>query len=146
MEYLCSLSSRSVAHFNKHPTPNKFRSFKAPKIFDVIRKRKGNELKINQLCRRLYMNIWSNDKFYEPYHREPFLDMNIGSSQSMTIDFLPYMQTIIPHEICFAVENLYSFSQEDNDEASNGVESLLHLELQEQRKILQNDDIIDDSD
>ena len=68
---------------------------------------------------------------------------------------MPFMRTIIPCETQFAVENLYSYvkAEDSNIDGNKNeisllpqdeIENLLHLELQEQNQILQEDDIVED--
>ena len=61
---------------------------------------------------------------------------------------MPFMRNIISSETRFAIENLYSYvNEEDGEEGElpqDGIENLLHLELQEQSQILQEDDIVED--
>lgn len=144
-EYLSSIASRTVAQYNKQPSPNKFRSYKKHPIFNVNKKQKGNVIKIRQLCRRL--SIGSTQHLP--------LSCSIASCNDVVLDYMPFMRTIIPCETQFAVENLYSYvkAEDSNIDGNKNeisllpqdeIENLLHLELQEQNQILQEDDIVED--
>ena len=135
---MSSITSRTVAEYNTNPSPNKFRSFKKPPIFDITKKRNGNVIKIRQLCRRLSIG----STIHLP------LDCSIASCENVVLDYMPFMRNIISSETRFAIENLYSYvNEEDGEEGElpqDGIENLLHLELQEQSQILQEDDIVED--
>ena len=85
-QYISSLAGRAIADANKHPAPNKFRQLTAPKIFEVLRKRRGNGVKMLQLCKRLSCGSETLP-----------LNSNIGSSECFVIDSLPFMRHIYPN-------------------------------------------------
>jgi hypothetical protein len=93
-EYVSSLGGRAVADANKHPAPNCFRSFGAPKIFDVLRKKRGNDAKMERLHQRL-----SGGRF---------LSLMGASSGSFVTDQLPYLRTIAPHGTSYCNNVLFS--------------------------------------
>eukprot|EP00978_Attheya_sp_CCMP212_P001448 scaffold3023_cov50-Attheya_sp.AAC.4 len=134
-EYVSSLGGRAVADANKHPAPNCFRSFGAPKIFDVLRKKRGNDAKMEQLHQRL-----SGGRF-------------LSSSGSFVTDQLPYLRTIAPHDVNHALDNLYSFVQPKDKRKPDSMESSslmaaeeLRRRQEEQAEILKMDDIVEDDD
>lgn len=83
--YVASLSGRAIADANKHPAPNTFRALSAPKVFEVYRKSRANEISMLQLCKRLSEGSG-----------ELSLDTNIGASRTFIIDHLPFMRVIVP--------------------------------------------------
>lgn len=84
--YVGSIAGRAVADANRHPAPNSFRSLTAPKIFEVIRNQRANEVTMGQLCKRL--SVGSD--------RLP-LDANLGRARTFVTDHLPFMRTIVPY-------------------------------------------------
>ena len=84
-EYACSIASRSVANSNRNPAPTSFRPFSSPKVFEVMRKRRENEDRMQALWKRL--SVGSNMLQ---------ISSNIGSSKSLAMHDIAYMSTIIP--------------------------------------------------
>jgi hypothetical protein len=82
-EYAASVAGRAVAHTNTQPTPNKFRQFSTPKVFDVLRKRRENERLLEQLSRRLSNSHLS-------------LSNSVGCTSTFITDTLPAMRMIVP--------------------------------------------------
>lgn len=135
-QYVSSLAGRAVADANRHPTPNKFRAFSAPKIFEVLRKRRANNIKMLQLCKRLSCGSGTLP-----------LNTNIGSSEGFVADSLPFMRTILPGEVNYALSNLHSYArQSEENDSSEPKETLFQREAEEQMELLKEDDIIDDDD
>ena len=97
--YISSLAGRTVAYTNKNPTPNKFRSLEAPKVYDVLRKKKWNDIKINQLCKRLSLSVETSGNNEEEEYSNSMLPLNasIGSSSRFVTDYLPFMRIIHPN-------------------------------------------------
>ena len=85
MDYATSLGGRAVADANRHPAPNQFRHFSAPKVFEVMKKSKENEVKMDQLRRRLSVG-----------GEQIALSENIGSAHQFVTDSLPFLKDIIP--------------------------------------------------
>jgi cell cycle checkpoint protein len=83
--YVASIAGRAVADANKHPAPSSFRSLSTPKIFEVMRNRRANEVTMLQLCKRLSLGSDTMP-----------LDTNLGGSRTFVTDLLPYMRTIVP--------------------------------------------------
>ena len=83
--YTTSILSRSVADANKHPMPSKFRQFHAPKVFEVVRKRRENQSKIVHLCKKL------SNKF-------DYLEIGspVWASSSFPLEHFPWLKKIIP--------------------------------------------------
>eukprot|EP00980_Cylindrotheca_fusiformis_P020058 scaffold7139_cov115-Cylindrotheca_fusiformis.AAC.8 len=125
--YAASVAGRAVAHTNTKPTPNKFRQFSTPKVFEVLRKRRENDRQLEQLGRRL-----SN------YHLS--LSNSVGCTDTFITDVLPHMRSIVPND------SLYSIVGQGKLEKSATLKEI-DKGLKEQAAILQVDDIVDyDSD
>jgi cell cycle checkpoint protein len=92
-----AIAGRAVTETNKHPTPNKFRHFVRPKVFDVIRIRKQNEVLVEQLSRRLSLC------------HQSFLSSIFGEDRGIFVtEVLPLLRVIMPQEVDPVVNNLYS--------------------------------------
>jgi hypothetical protein len=87
--YVASIAGRAVANTNKHPTANKFRQFSSPKVFDVIRKGKQNEVLIQHLFQRLV--------FGGSGGRLSMSSSAMRSTDTFVTDFLPSMRLIVPN-------------------------------------------------
>jgi hypothetical protein len=87
--YVASIAGRAVANTNKHPTANKFRQFSSPKVFDVIRKGKQNEVLIQHLFQRLV--------FGGSGGRLSMSSSAMRSTDTFVTDFLPSMRRIVPN-------------------------------------------------
>ena len=85
LEYVSSIAGRAVANANKNPAPNRFRQLSTPKVNDVLRKKRGNDISMLQLCQRLSCG---SDCLS--------LGANIGSTNHFVVDTLPYIRTIVP--------------------------------------------------
>lgn len=85
IDYASSLGGRSVADANKNPAPSQFRHLTAPKVFDVMKKNRENEHKMEQLRKRLSVGSHTIA-----------LNENIGSTHQFVTDSLPYLKSIIP--------------------------------------------------
>lgn len=86
LEYVSSIAGRAVANANKNPAPNRFRQLSTPKVNDVMRKKRGNNISMLQLCQRL--SCGGGDVLS--------LGANIGSTTHFVVDSLPYMRNIVP--------------------------------------------------
>ena len=86
LEYVSSIAGRAVANANKNPAPNRFRQLSTPKVNDVMRKKRGNDISMLQLCQRL--SCGGGDVLS--------LGANIGSTTHFVVDSLPYMRNIVP--------------------------------------------------
>ena len=144
LEYITSLAGRAVAETNKHPAPTKFRALDAPKMFDVWRKKKINETKINQLRLRLSSSDCTDEEEKNQIKCMLPINLSIGSSRSFVTDDLHFMRTIFPSEINFTVNNLYSIRANNESEEINDAQLIMDESIRRQREILASDDIIDD--
>ncbi len=84
--YVSSLASRAVAHTNKNPAPNKFRQLNAPAVFEVMKKKGENIVKMDQLKKRL--SVSTDNQF--------LLHENLSSSNIFVTDTLPFLRSILP--------------------------------------------------
>lgn len=101
LEYVSSIAGRAVANANKNPAPNRFRQLSTPKVNDVMRKKRGNDISMLQLCQRL--SCGGGDVLS--------LGANIGSTTHFVVDTLPYMRNIVPGGEFFpAIELLFAFA------------------------------------
>ena len=91
-EYASCIGGRAVADGNKNPAPPQFRQFTAPKVFSVMKKNRENEMKIEQLRKRLSVGGGSRSR--------TSIHDNIGSAHQFVTDSLPYMRTVIPQGEC----------------------------------------------
>ena len=85
MDYAASLGGRAIADANKTPAPNQFRHLSAPKVFEVMKKSRDNEVKMDQLRKRLSVGS-----------QQISVAENIGSVHQFVTDSLPYLKNIIP--------------------------------------------------
>jgi len=124
-----SIAGRTVANTNIHRAPNRFRQFSRPKVFDVLRNGKQNQILVDQLSRRL---------------------STTGCCSSSTTKFvtetLPYLRQITPEEVDPYLDNLYSVAIQRHKEKVNLVpkneENSEELGFQkEQDALLEMDDI-----
>lgn len=132
VSYVSSLVGRAVANANLHPAPFSFRSFGAPKVFDVIQKRNHNTGRIHKLS----------------------LDRTVTGSSTNAATFatyvLPFARTILPHHHVSSSTFLDSFFEaanrshigQENDENAAAEAAL----LKEHEEILMFDDIVEDND
>lgn len=163
---LMFLPQRAVAHANKHPAPNKFRQFSTPRVFDVLRNRRQNEILVAELAQQLTYS-----------HLGP--STVIGGSHDFVTELLPALRIIHPggactngylvhmvraryvqvisHNLSFrwpvsvvnpSVDNLYSIARESiQRHAKTPGPSKDDAALKTQAEILEMDDIEDfDSD
>ncbi len=132
--------SRSVGDANKHPVPSKFRQLSAPMIYEVMRKKRENQVKIEQVCKRLS---------YRGHHYAMHAN---NTSSRFTTDDLPYLKQIIPEEVSRFQGKIYQYSSNfvsldgcgevgGDENSSNN----LAAEREDQNAVLANDDIIDSS-
>mmetsp|Transcript_59846 Transcript_59846/g.177360 ORF Transcript_59846/g.177360 Transcript_59846/m.177360 type:complete len:788 (-) Transcript_59846:40-2403(-) len=134
-QYVSSLAGRAVADANRHPAPNKFRQFGAPKVFEVLRKRRANGAKMLQLCKRLSCGSGTLP-----------LGINVGSASGFVVDCLPFMRTILPDEVNYSLSNLHSYARQAEENGSvQSSSSIFQREVEEQRELLKEDDIVDDN-
>jgi cell cycle checkpoint protein len=135
--YVASLAGRAVAKTNTKPAPSRFRQFSAPKIFDIMRKRRHNQLLLEQLCKRL-----------GSFHLS--LPSAMGSHDAFVTDFLPSMRQILPAEVNPSIDNLYTAFQVKSAKEDPLVDNDAMLEakraMEIEREILKEDDIIEDDD
>jgi len=98
-QYAACIGGRAVADGNKHPAPPQFRQFTAPKVFSVMKKNRENEIKIEQLRKRLSTTMGGRGGSGSGKEKTSIHD-NIGSAQQFVTDSLPYMRTVIPQGKC----------------------------------------------
>ena len=128
-EYVCSFASRAVAVANKHPAPNTFRQFCAPKMYKVRHKRNENIMKIERLVRSLIL-------------RDGSLTLHTNLMASKYLHEIAYLSRIIPNEVNDALASLSTFSSSHNV-PTNDEPIEEKAALAEQRKILALDDIVE---
>ena len=97
-DYAISLCSRAVGDANKHPAPSKFRQLAAPKMYEMMRTKRENSMKMEHVCKRLS---------YRYQHLS--LDVNIRSSGQFASQELPFVKSIIPEGKIFALVHFYGF-------------------------------------
>jgi cell cycle checkpoint protein len=127
-----AISGRAVAIANQYPTANKFRQFSRPKVFDVIRSGKQNEILLQQLSRRL-----------STHHDGPSSSSTGGDMGIFVTQSLPFVRCILPQEVDPLVDNLYSAAM-SRYQSSSKHRMLVTEEdrsLKEQEVILGEDDI-----
>ena len=133
-----SMAGRVVAHTNRHPAPSKFRSLNAPKVYDMIRKRRGNQDRIEALSHA----SWCMD-----YHSPTNAARLVGriSARTMAMDWLPYRKMILPHHHVSTVQWDSMFGG-NGPAVSPGSLDVEDLEMwKEQEEILKADDIIEEN-
>ena len=141
-----SIAGRVVAHANKHPTPYVFRSLSAPKVYDMIRKRRGNQDRIEEYSQRIWL-------------QENVRNAKIGghvNSRTFGMDLLPYIRTILPkHHISTSyLESMFGSNSMNRTTMSSAAyqvtaanQDVEAMELwKEQEEILKDDDIVEDID
>lgn len=133
MEYASSIASRAIADSNRSPAPPAFRQLSAPKVFGVMKKSSENEVKMDQLRKRL------------SYGGKMALESNIGSAQRFVTESLPHMRCVLPEEVNYALSNLHSYA---NDCGNKNATDVIFQEeaLAKENEILLEDDIVDDDD
>ena len=132
--YAGSLAGRAVAQANTQPTASKFRQFTAPKVFDILRKRRANQSKMEHVHHILTLS----SRQYLSLHSL------FGMSSQFSTDCLPLIRTILPSVVGFHVNALHSVFR-DGGILSTGAEEPVDDEAirKEQEEILQEDDIED---
>ena len=76
-EYANSLAGRAVAYANRNPAPNSFRTFCAPKVFEVRRKQRDNIQKIKNIRMHLsYHGMLSHSSAYHFSHGDFLIDLS----------------------------------------------------------------------
>jgi len=127
---------RAVANTNKSPTPNKFRQFSSPRVFDVLRYRRRNEMLLRELSKFLSGRFMSTTSA-------------TAASCAFVTDFLPSMRIIVPNVVNPSFENFYSVAREESLERQakrEGITREVALN-KSQEEVLREDDIAEfDSD
>jgi len=131
LDYASCIGGRAVANANKNPAPHQFRHFSTPKVFDVLRKQRENELKMDQLRKRL-----------STAGQHISVNSIIGSANQFVTDCLPHMRCILPHEVEYALSNLHAYS--NNAVANISADSLSQKVVPDQNEVLLEDDLVDD--
>ncbi len=133
MEYASSIASRAIADSNRTPAPPAFRQLSAPKVFGVMKKSSENEVKMDQLRKRL------------SYGGKMALESNIGSAQRFVTESLPHMRCVLPAEVNYALSNLHSYANDGGNK--NATDATFQEEaVAKENEILLEDDIVDDDD
>ncbi|KAL7501643.1 hypothetical protein ACHAWT_009455 [Skeletonema menzelii] len=134
LEYASSIASRAIADSNRTPAPPAFRQLSAPEVFGVMKKSNENEVKMDQLRKRLSLG-----------GGKIALDSNIGSAHRFVTESLPYMRCILPEEVNYALSNLHSYANDSGN--NNATEATCQEEaLARENEVLLEDDIVDDDD
>jgi cell cycle checkpoint protein len=133
MDYASSIGSRSIADTNKTPAPSAFRQLSAPKVFAVMKKSSENEVKMDQLRKRL---LGSGKIAF---------DSNIGSSNRFVTESLPHMRFILPDEVNYALAHLHSYFNDGRINDAADTTSQEEAVAKEYEALLE-DDIVDDDD
>eukprot|EP00534_Pseudo-nitzschia_fraudulenta_P003188 CAMPEP_0201134062 /NCGR_PEP_ID=MMETSP0850-20130426/50550_1 /ASSEMBLY_ACC=CAM_ASM_000622 /TAXON_ID=183588 /ORGANISM="Pseudo-nitzschia fraudulenta, Strain WWA7" /LENGTH=256 /DNA_ID=CAMNT_0047404861 /DNA_START=152 /DNA_END=922 /DNA_ORIENTATION=+ len=123
-----SIAGRTVANTNINPAPNKFRQFSRPKIFDVIRNGKQNQIMMDQLSRRLSTATFQG-----------------SSVPNFVTESLPFVRQISPQEVDPYLDNLYSVAMQNHKEKSIS-ENDEELDMQKEQQALLAIDDIDEFD
>jgi cell cycle checkpoint protein len=127
-----SLAGRAVAAFNRHPRANKFRQLSAPKIFEVNRNRRENEVHLRHLHHSLSTNR-SN---------ELSLHSALGATSHFVSDSLSFLRRIIPESIDLSLNTMHSRFRLIDKSISSSNDTKTGL-LKEQQQVLLDDDIGD---
>ena len=134
LECASSIASRAIADSNRTPAPPAFRQLSAPKVFGVMKKSSENEVKMDQLRKRLSLG-----------GGKIALDSNIGSANRFVTESLPHMRCILPEEVNYALSNLHSYANDSGN--NNATDATSHEEaLAKENEVLLEDDIVDDDD
>jgi cell cycle checkpoint protein len=134
LEYASSIASRAIADSNRTPAPPAFRQLSAPKVFGVMKKCSENEVKMDQLRKRLSLG-----------GGKIALDSNIGSAHRFVTESLPHMRSILPEEVNYALSNLHSYANDSGNK--NATDATTEEEaLAKENEVLLEDDIVDDDD
>lgn len=133
MEYASSIASRAIADSNRNPAPPAFRQLSAPKVFGVMKKSSENEVKMDQLRKRL------------SYGGKMALESNIGSAQRFVTESLPHMRCVLPEEVNYALSNLHSYANDGGNKSASDA-TFQEEALAKENEILLEDDIVDDDD
>jgi len=131
--YIASLAGRAVANANRHPTASKFRQFSAPKVFEVIRKRRENDANIRQLHSRLSLC------------GELGPTSLLGATRCFVADYLPFVRRIAPNSVSGSLGKMHSHFRPMN-ETQKVDEEEAATRLKEQEEVLAQDDIGDFDD
>ncbi len=141
-----AMAGRVVAHTNRHAAPSVFRSLSAPKVYDMIRKRRGNQDRIEALSHA----SWRMDYSRNATAQQQQLVGRI-SARTMAMDWLPYLKTINPHHHVSTAQWDSMFrgggTAESHAVGTTTVGSLDVEDLEmwkEQEEILKADDIVED--
>ena len=140
MQYASCIGGRAVADGNRHPAPPQFRQFTAPKVFSVMKKNRENEYKIDKLRKRLSLGSSRSGTSQDGGGITSIHD-NIGSAQQFVTDSLPYMRSVIPQDVNYALANLHSYA---NDASGHANEPQAPEE--KENAVLLEDDLVDDND
>ena len=135
LEYASSIGSRAIADSNRTPAPPAFRQLSAPKVFGVMKKSSQNEVKMDQLRKRLSL---ASGKIA--------LDSNIGSAHRFVTESLPHMRCILPEEVNYALANLHSYANDSGSKNAANRTSQEEAQLAKENEVLMEDDIVDDDD
>jgi cell cycle checkpoint protein len=139
-----AITGRIVAHTNKHPAPFTFRSFTAPKIYDMVRKRRDNQERIQSYSQGIRLQGSGN---------KLMIDEHVNASV-FAVDYLPYIRAILPehHVSTSLLDSFFSATSKTATTVSHTDNHFVAIsqdveasELwKEQEEILKLDDIIED--
>eukprot|EP00956_Cyclotella_meneghiniana_P032530 scaffold89939_cov51-Cyclotella_meneghiniana.AAC.3 len=137
MDYASSLGGRAIADANRNPAPNQFRRLSAPKVFEVMKKSRENSVKMGQLRKRLSVGC-----------QQISVGENIGSAHHFITHSLPYLRSIIPQDVNYALANLHTYAKEATPTSSKPDQSeyIAAQQEQQQQAVLMEDDLVDDDD
>lgn len=131
--YVTSLAGRTVAMTNRHPAMTRFRQFNAPPIYQVIRKRRDNQIQL--------------DRWRESLLNEGSIH-DLANSTVWSRDIVPFIRKILPPAMTSSLDSLQSHFH-PMEQRHKEVEEAKEAEARwmEQQDLFQEDDIIDfDSD
>jgi len=117
-----SLAGRAVAHAKRHPAAHRFRQFSAPRIFDVMRKRRDNQARLRTIATASQL-----------------------SAATYCLDVLPFVRTIEPQQTTVLNSYFDAVSQRQAKTQEDEQAEMAAL-VKEQQEILQLDDIVEDDD
>lgn len=131
-----SLAGRAVAYANRHPAPRSFRPFSTPKVYDVMRRRRENQGRLERLCAGRSSAA------------------SAANRATLAVDVWPYARTIFPRRGGEGSASLHSYlgpaatasSSRANSRPARDDETAASELWREQQAVLQLDDIVDDTD
>ena len=128
------MAGRAGAHSNRHPASHRFRQFSAPAVFDVMRKRRENAVRLQRIAR-----------VDADTEQNPSLAL---SAANFAVDVWPFQRTIQPEASSRLKLNSYFDAVSKRQAASRQEEDEVEMAvmMKEQEEILRLDDIVDGKD